>query len=218
MNNKKLIILLFSISLIIIVLMILLFFSISNLNINSTFQNNFDSQKTISNATNVPELIVVDSNSVDTTNVPNFLPGYIADGIEIAEEMPSKNETSEPDSYREARENFDIDNIFGTIDNNSISNSGLLVTLTNPNDLCYVHQDNFYIEKFENNNWNVVVTSPSKGYEPNIYLDKNIPVELKINWFPICGELSSGLYRLIIHLNCFTVLQSKDLSLEFTID
>ncbi len=194
-------------------------YEIAKYTTNSANSNNFNSQESTSTSA---DLKISNSSSIDFNTVPDFLPGFIPSNIEIEQNNLISNNTIIENPLQEQYDNFEIDNININIKENSISNSGLIISITNNNDLSYYHQHNFSIEKLENNNWIHIITKPLYGYETSnsefFYIEKSTPLELDVNWFPFCGELSNGFYRLNIHLRSNLVFQEKDISLEFTID
>lgn len=201
-----------------IIIISIFIYEIAKYTTNSANSNNFNSPTKTSSA----DLKISNSSDVNSNIVPDFLPGYVPSNVNVENNnsiLSNNNVVYNP--IQTKYDNFDIDNININIKENSISNSGLIIIITNNNDLSYQHQHNFSIEKFENNNWIHIITKPLYGYETSnsefFYIEKSTPLELEVNWSPFCGYLSSGLYKLNIHLHSNLVFQEKDISLEFTI-
>lgn len=209
---------LFSFSIFVIIIISLLIYGITKDTKNSANLNNFNSSTLTSTSA---DLKISNSSSINSNTVLNFLPGYVPSNIEIEQNNSISNNIID-NPIQEEYDNFKIDNINISIKENSVSNYGLIITIINNNDLSYQYQHNFSIEKLENDTWIPIITKPLYGYETShsefFYIEKNTPLELEVNWFPFCGELSSGLYKLNIHLHSNLVFQEKDISLEFTID
>ena len=216
---KKFKYILFFLIIFVIIIISLLIYGISKNNTNSANLNNFNSSAITSTSA---DLKISNSSSINSNTVPDFLPGYVPSNIELEKNNSISNNNIINNPIQKEYDNFKIDNININIKENSVSNSGLIITIINNNDLSYKHQHNFSIEKFENDNWIPVITKPLYGYETShseiFHIEKNTPLELEVNWFPFCGKLSSGLYKLNIHLHSNLDFQEKDISLKFTID
>ena len=83
------------------------------------------------------------------------------------------------------------------VDESSISDKGVIVIITDYREGKYCWDENYNIEKKENNNWQVV--EPIKPVIVNAlahYVDENKQFRQAINWENYYGKLSKGVYRI----------------------
>ena len=91
----------------------------------------------------------------------------------------------------------DIVNMYVKEGTLTATSATIVIEDTNPNKIVY--GDDFYIEKYENGNWDSVYTT-GEDYAFNAmayYVDENGILEMKCDWTHIYGSLPKGTYRIV---------------------
>ena len=102
------------------------------------------------------------------------------------------------------KSNYDIteDQVIINIDKESITNTGIKITLVNKTENEYEYGSGFTIEYFKNNNWYLVTPKKETDYNMMSYsLEPNAEKVFEYNWKEIYGELPKGKYRVIKELD-----------------
>ncbi len=92
-----------------------------------------------------------------------------------------------------------LDGISVVIKEGSLSPSGLTLVFRNNNEQEYIFNNEFYLQKYDNDKWmavNSIIDNYAFSDIGNI-IPKNESIEFDINWKWLYGELSDGKYRII---------------------
>lgn len=92
-----------------------------------------------------------------------------------------------------------IDNVSIEMKKNSLTSTGLVLTIKNKSNDVYLFTETYEIEKKENGEWINYFCITQKKAEPDIYIEKDEVKEVNVDWENESeGGLSKGEYRLKI--------------------
>ena len=104
------------------------------------------------------------------------------------------------------------------VKDNSITDSGLTLVIKNNTEYSIEYGEEYYLEKYENNEWvKVPYKNDNFGFNAIGYNATNEEREFKLNWEFMYGKLSKGQYRIVKSFN-FEKDNKYQLSTEFSID
>lgn len=122
------------------------------------------------------------------------------------------------------KSNYNItkDQVVINIDKESITNTGIKITLVNKTENEYEYGSGFIVEYLKNNNWYSITPKKEIDYNMMSYtLEPKIEHTFEYNWKEIYGELPKGKYRIIKELDLRKENNSFDkivVATEFTIE
>lgn len=107
-----------------------------------------------------------------------------------------------------------LENIKMEIKEQTLTNSGATVIITDENSPAYVYGNYFRIEKKQNDQWNILppITKEYAFTEEGILVGKEGKLELEIKWEPLYGKLAKGEYRIVKQVS-----QNQSIFVEFTL-
>lgn len=107
-----------------------------------------------------------------------------------------------------------LENIKMEIKEQTLTNSGATVIITDENSPTYVYGNYFRIEKKQNDQWNILppITKEYAFTEEGILVGKEGKLELEIKWEPLYGKLAKGEYRIVKQVS-----QNQSIFVEFTL-
>ena len=92
-----------------------------------------------------------------------------------------------------------MDNVFIEMKDNSLTSTGLVLTIENKGDNIYLFTETYEIEKKENGEWTNYFYITQKKAEPDIYIEKDAVKDVNVKWENESeGGLPKGEYRLKI--------------------
>lgn len=102
------------------------------------------------------------------------------------------------------------------IKENTLTNTGATIIITDTNELPYSYGEAYKIQKLENNEWKDIKTKNGYAFNDLAYnTDENGKLEMKLNWNDMYGSLKSGEYKLIKEIGDYD--NPEIISVEFEI-
>lgn len=99
--------------------------------------------------------------------------------------------------YNTLKEKRTTDKVNLKIKEDTLTNTGATVIITDTNELPYSYDEAYKIQKLENNEWKDIKTKDGYVFNDLAYnTDKNGKLEMQINWNDLYGSLKSGEYKL----------------------
>lgn len=116
------------------------------------------------------------------------------------------------------REIADLDNLYITIDQDSISVDGMTVSYVNERDEAVMYGVSFYIEKLVDGEWHWLHINEHVGFPlAALYLEAGETLTEDINWADLYGSLPKGEYRIVKDFYINSEKDRIDIACEFTI-
>ena len=118
-----------------------------------------------------------------------------ANDVNTTSQINDRNLTEE--EYNTLKEKRTTDKVNLKIKEDTLTNTGTTVIITDTNELPYSYGEAYKIQKLENNEWKDIKARDGYTFNDLAYnTDENGKLEMKINWNNLYGSLKSGEYKL----------------------
>ena len=118
-----------------------------------------------------------------------------ANDVNTTSQINDRNLTEK--EYNTLKEKRTTDKVNLKIKEDTLTNTGATVIITDTNELPYSYGEAYKIQKLENNEWKDIKTKDGYVFNDLAYnTDENGKLEMKINWNNLYGSLKSGEYKL----------------------
>lgn len=143
--------------------------------------------------TNEPIEVGVDSYFIDVLGLEKY--NDATQIFNIINDYVKKNNGSCVMAY-----NKDLSDLIDiSIKEGTLTNTGMTIIITDNNPNRVIYGGSFYIEKYENNNWNSIkMLEGNHAFNSMAYsVDENRKLEMSQNWELMYGKLEKGIYRIV---------------------
>lgn len=118
-----------------------------------------------------------------------------ANDVNTTSQINDRNLTEK--EYNTLKEKRTTDKVNLKIKEDTLTNTGATVIITDTNELPYSYGEAYKIQKLENNEWKDIKARDGYAFNDLAYnTDENGKLEMKINWNNLYGSLKSGEYKL----------------------
>ena len=120
-----------------------------------------------------------------------------ANDTNTTSKINDRNANLTEEEYNTLKEKRTTDKVNLKIKEDTLTNTGTTVIITDTNELPYSYGEAYKIQKLENNEWKDIKTKDGYVFNDLAYnTDKNGKLEMQINWNDLYGSLKSGEYKL----------------------
>ena len=120
-----------------------------------------------------------------------------ANDTNTTSKINDRNANLTEEEYNTLKEKRTIDKVNLKIKEDTLTNTGTTVIITDTNELPYSYGEAYKIQKLENNEWKDIKARDGYAFNDLAYnTDENGKLEMKINWNNLYGSLKSGEYKL----------------------
>ena len=137
-----------------------------------------------------------------------------ANDVNTTSQINDRNLTEK--EYNTLKEKRTTEKVNLKIKEDTLTNTGATVIITDTNELPYSYGEAYKIQKLENNEWKDIKARDGYAFNDLAYnTDENGKLEMKINWNDLYGSLKSGEYKLSKEIGDYN--NPEIISVEFEI-